>query len=260
MKVVILAGGKGTRLAEETQLRPKPMVEVGGRPLLWHIMKTYADHGFKEFIICLGYKKEYIINYFLNYHGYNADLEINLGTGEYTPLGSRAEDWKVTLINTGLDTMTSGRIKQVLPYTNNEPFFLTYGDGLANADITAELEFHKQAKTIGTVLAVRPSARFGALHLEEENKVTRFAEKPVTESGLINGGFFVLEPEIASYLGNDSMMPFEQAPLQKLAEDRELTAYEHDGFWQPCDTLRDKELLDSMWQKGNPPWVSRSPV
>lgn len=253
MKLVILAGGLGTRIAEESETKPKPMVEVGGRPLLWHIMKGYAHHGVREFVICLGYKGYVIKEFFMNYQRHLSNLEINLKDGSAQVLESHAEDWKVTLIETGESTMTGGRLKRVAPYLGDETFCMTYGDGLANVDITAEIAFHKSHGKLATVTAVQPPGRFGVLSVERDHTVTSFQEKPSDEIGWINGGFFVLEPKVIDYIAGDEIS-FEQEPLKNLARDRQLAAFEHTGFWQPCDTLRDKRELEKHWSQGRAPW------
>jgi len=253
MKLVILAGGLGTRIAEESETKPKPMVEVGGRPLLWHIMKGYAHHGVTEFVICLGYKGYVIKEFFMNYQRHLSNLEINLKDGSVQVLESTAEDWKVTLIETGENTMTGGRLKRVAPFLGNETFCMTYGDGLANVDITAEIAFHKSHGKLATVTAVQPPGRFGVLSVESDHTVTSFQEKPSDEIGWINGGFFVLEPRVVDYIAGDEIS-FEQEPLKGLAHDRQLAAFEHTGFWQPCDTLRDKRDLEKHWAHGQAPW------
>lgn len=253
MKLVILAGGLGTRIAEESETKPKPMVDVGGRPLLWHIMKTYAHHGVHEFVICLGYKGYVIKEFFMNYQRHLSNLEINLKDGSTSILESSAEDWKVTLIETGENTMTGGRLKRVAPYLGNETFCMTYGDGLSNIDITAELAFHKKHGKLATVAAVQPPGRFGVLAVEDDGSVSSFQEKPSDEIGWINGGFFVLEPKAIDYIAGDATS-FEQEPLKNLARDGQLAAFEHNGFWQPCDTLRDKRELEKHWSEGQAPW------
>ncbi|KAF1008010.1 MAG: Glucose-1-phosphate cytidylyltransferase [Luteibacter sp.] len=253
MKAVILAGGLGTRIAEESDYKPKPMVEIGGRPLLWHIMKSYAKHGVKDFVICLGYKGYVIKEYFFNYYRHTADLEINLRTGETAVLNSQAEDWKITLIDTGQDTMTGGRVKRVREYLGEETFCLTYGDGLSDIDISAELAFHRNHGKLATVAAVQPPGRFGVLNMGASANVTSFEEKPQDEIGWINGGFFVLEPKALDYIAGDDTS-FERAPLANLARDGELMAFQHHGFWQPCDTLRDKRELQSLWDADKAPW------
>ncbi|QPC83981.1 glucose-1-phosphate cytidylyltransferase [Phototrophicus methaneseepsis] len=252
MKVGILAGGKGTRLAEETDVRPKPMVEVGGRPIMWHIMMHYAHYGHNEFAIALGYKGEVIKKYMVDYVSLNSNLTVNLGTGQIDMNGGVRPDWKVDLIDTGMDTNTGGRIKRLQPFMGNETFMLTWGDGVSNIDLDELLAFHRSHGKLATMSAVRPPARFG--HLEfEGDKVMRFTEKPQTSEGWINGAFFVLEPEVFDYIEGDDTQ-FEREPLEGLARDGQLMAYRHDGFWQCMDTLRDKLLLNRLWESGNPPW------
>jgi glucose-1-phosphate cytidylyltransferase len=253
MKAVILAGGLGTRIAEESDYKPKPMVEVGGRPLLWHIMKSYSKHGIKDFVICLGYKGYVIKEYFFNYYRHTADLEINLRTGEAAVLDTQAEDWTITLIDTGQDTMTGGRVKRVRQYLGDETFCLTYGDGLSDIDIASEVAFHKAHGKLATVAAVQPPGRFGVLNMGQNANVTSFEEKPQDEIGWINGGFFVLEPSALDYIQGDDTS-FERAPLANLAKDGQLMAFQHHGFWQPCDTLRDKRELQALWDAGRAPW------
>ena len=253
MKAVILAGGLGTRLAEESDSKPKPMVEIGGRPLLWHIMKTYAHHGINEFVVCLGYKGYVIKEFFFNYYRHMANMDIDLKQGTYQILDSQSEDWRITLIDTGAETMTGGRLKRAAPYLNNETFCLTYGDGLSNIDITAEIAFHRQQRKLATVAAVQPPGRFGVLNLNSEHYVTSFEEKPSDEIGWINGGFFVLEPPVLEYIEGDEIS-WEREPLTNLARDGHLSAFQHTGFWQPCDTLRDKRVLEQLWNEGNAPW------
>lgn len=229
------------------------MVEIGGRPLLWHIMKSYSQHGINEFIICLGYKGYVIKEYFFNYYRHTADLELNLGDGSHRVLGSQAEDWKITLVDTGADTLTGGRLKRVSRYVEDATFCMTYGDGLSNLDITEELAFHARHGKLATVAAVQPPGRFGVLVQDEQGAVTSFEEKPSDEIGWINGGFFVLEPAALAYIDGDSTS-WERAPLSQLATDGQLRAFQHHGFWQPCDTLRDKRELEALWQGGNAPW------
>ena len=253
MKAVILAGGLGTRIAEESDTKPKPMVEVGGKPLLWHIMKTYAHHGVKDFVICLGYKGYVIKEFFFNYYRHMSDMTIDLRTGDHQILNSQAEDWRITLVDTGLDTMTGGRLKRVAPYLGDETFCLTYGDGVSNIDITAELEFHRKHGKLATVAAVQPPGRFGVLNIDANDHVTSFEEKPSDEIGWINGGFFVLEPGVIPYIAGDEIS-WERAPLSNLARDGQLAAFHHAGFWQPCDTLRDKRELEALWATGKAPW------
>jgi glucose-1-phosphate cytidylyltransferase len=256
MKVVILAGGLGTRLSEETGVKPKPMVEVGGRPLIWHIMKHYAQHGFNEFIIALGYKGEAIKNYFLNYHHSASDVSIDVATRQIEVIRSSSDDWKIHLIDTGLNTLTGGRLLRLKEFllSPNESFMLTYGDGLSNIDLTKLLSFHVAQKTLATVTAVRPPARFGSINFED-NLISDFAEKTQTSEGWINGGFMVLEPQIFEYLNADQDI-LEVDLLEKLASDRQLMGYKHEGFWQCMDTLRDKSLLERLWEEGSPPWRS----
>ncbi|AUH02159.1 glucose-1-phosphate cytidylyltransferase [Pectobacteriaceae bacterium CE70] len=253
MKAVILAGGLGTRIAEESDTKPKPMVDIGGHPLLWHIMKTYAHHGINDFIICLGYKGYVIKEFFFNYHHHLADMRINLGTGEHQILNSQSEDWNIVLIDTGPDTLTGGRLKRVAKYLGDETFCLTYGDGLSDIDITAEIAFHKRHGKLATVAAVQPPGRFGVLNLNSDHHVTSFEEKPSDEIGWINGGFFILEPSVINYIEGDATS-WERAPLVNLARDNQLAAFLHSGFWQPCDTLRDKRELEYLWRQGNAPW------
>jgi glucose-1-phosphate cytidylyltransferase len=253
MKAVILAGGLGTRIAEESDSKPKPMVEVGGKPLLWHIMKMYARHGIREFVVCLGYKGYVIKEFFFNYHRHMSDMTVDLRTGEHTILGSQAEDWKITLVDTGPDTMTGGRLKRVAPHVAGETFCLTYGDGLSDIDITAELAFHRKHGKLATVAAVQPPGRFGVLNIVGGGHVASFEEKPTDEIGWINGGFFVLEPKAIDYVAGDSTS-WEREPLGRLARDGQLQAFHHHGFWQPCDTLRDKRELEALWSSGKAPW------
>lgn len=253
MKAVILAGGFGTRIAEESDTKPKPMVEIGGKPLLWHIMKTYAHHGIKDFVICLGYKGYVIKEFFFNYYRHMSDMVIDLKTGDHQILSNHAEDWRITLVDTGPDTMTGGRLKRVAPYVDQETFCLTYGDGLSNIDIGAEIEFHRAHGKLATVAAVQPPGRFGVLNISGSKQVTSFEEKPNDEIGWINGGFFVLEPGAISYI-DDDQTSWERAPLSNLAKDGELVAFQHSGFWQPCDTLRDKRELEALWSADRAPW------
>jgi glucose-1-phosphate cytidylyltransferase len=252
MKVAILAGGLGTRLSEETIVKPKPMVEIGGKPILWHIMNIYASHGFKEFVVALGYKGEIIKDYFLNYHHHSRSLTVQLKTGSVVAHDRDGEDWTVHLLDTGYDTQTGGRVKQVAEFIGNETFMLTYGDGVSNVNISALLEFHRKQGKLATLTAVRPSARFGQLVFDEES-VVRFEEKPQAGEGWINGGFFVLEPEIIKYIEGNSTY-WEREPLEQLADQGQLSAYRHDDFWQCMDTLRDVNLLEKLWRGGNAPW------
>ena len=253
MKVAILAGGLGTRLQEETQIKPKPMVEIGGRPILWHIMKIYSHFGFKEFVIALGYRGGIIKDYFLNYRTRDSNLVIDLKSGDTQVASAHdVEDWKVHLIDTGIDTMTGGRIKRVADYLGDEPFMVTYGDGIADINLKAVLELHQKENRIATVSAVRPPARFGQIRLDKTG-VIGFAEKPQADSGWINGGFFVLDSKIKKYINDDDTV-FEREPLERLAQEGMLSSYQHDGFWQCMDTVRDVELLQSLWAYGNAPW------
>lgn len=254
MKAVILAGGLGTRIAEESDTRPKPMVEVGGRPLLWHIMKMYAQHGVKDFVICLGYKGYVIKEFFFNYYRHMSDMRIDLGSGAHEILSSQSEDWRITLIDTGADTMTGGRLKRVAPHLDNETFCMTYGDGLSDVDIGAEIAFHRRHGKLATVCAVQPPGRFGVLGIDHGKMVSSFEEKPSDEIGWINGGFFVLEPAAIEYVAGDAIS-WEREPLAGLARDGQLAAFQHTGFWRPCDTLRDKRELQAHWDSGNAPWV-----
>ncbi len=253
MKVVILAGGFGTRLSEETDIKPKPMVEIGGKPILWHIMKIYSYYGFNDFVICLGYKGYVIKEYFANYFLHQSDITIDLKANSMEIHQSKAEPWKITLVDTGLNTMTGGRIKRVQKYIGSEPFMLTYGDGVGNIDIQALLEFHKAHKKYATVTSVQPSGRFGALNLDNDKNVLSFQEKPKGDGAWINGGFFVLEPPVFGYIQSDETV-WEKEPLESLAQDGQLAAHTHTGFWQPMDTLRDKNHLEELWKAGKAPW------
>lgn len=253
MKVVILAGGFGTRLSEETEVKPKPMVEIGGRPILWHIMKIYSHYGFSEFIICLGYKGYVIKEYFANYYRHQSDITIDFSSNTMQVHNSQAEPWKVTLIDTGLETMTGGRVKRIQPYTEGKPFMLTYGDGVGEINIPALIDFHKQNRKYLTVTAVQPSGRFGALNLSERDEVKSFTEKPRGDGSWINGGFFVCQPEVFNYISGDTTV-FERQPMEQLAKDNQMMAYKHAGFWLPMDTLRDRNELVSLWEKGQAKW------
>ena len=254
MKVLILAGGFGTRLSEETHLIPKPMVEIGDRPILWHIMKIYSSYGFNEFVILLGYKGYIIKEYFANYFLHQNDVTIDIANNQIeTHSYSDAEPWKVTLVNTGLNTMTGGRLKRAKPYLNGEPFMFTYGDGVANIDIPKLVDFHKSHKKLITLTSVQPEGRFGAMHIEDNMQVKSFEEKPEGEGGWINGGFFVCQPEVLDYIAGDDIM-FERQPLNQLVKDQQLMAYKHKGFWQSMDTLRDKHRLEDMWASENARW------
>jgi glucose-1-phosphate cytidylyltransferase len=253
MKVVILAGGFGTRLSEYTDSMPKPMVTIGGKPILWHIMKNYAKFGHTDFNIALGYKAEMIKEYFVNYKSLNSDFTIHLGTGNLTSHQSDDVDWKVTLVQTGLNSMTGGRIKRMKSFINNEPFLLTYGDGLSNINIASLIDFHKSHGKMATISAVHPGARFGELDLNGD-LVSSFKEKPQIAQGWINGGFFVFQPEFLDLIEDDSTI-LEKEPLEKAAELGQLMAYRHDGFWQCMDTKRDRDSLEKMWKTGSPPWI-----
>jgi glucose-1-phosphate cytidylyltransferase len=252
VKAVILAGGFGSRLSEETALRPKPMVEIGGKPMLWHIMQIYAAHGIEEFVICLGYKGYLIKEYFANYALHTSDVTFDLGSGEMEIHRSETEPWRVTLIDTGEQTMTGGRLKRVLPYVGGEDFCFTYGDGLADIDIGALVDFHRAQGTAATVTAVQPPGRFGALDVEDD-RVREFEEKPRGDGGWTNGGFFVLSPEIGRYIDGDDTV-WEQAPMRSLAREGQLSCYRHEGFWQAMDTLRDRHHLEQLCSAGSPPW------
>jgi len=253
MKAVILAGGLGTRLSEETELKPKPMVEIGGKPILWHIMKGYSAHGIQEFIICCGYKGYLIKEYFANYFLHQSDVTIDMAKNSMVVHEKRAEPWKVTLIDTGELTMTGGRLKRVIDYVKEEPaFLLTYGDGVSDVNVTKSIEYHYQHGKLATITATYPPGRFGALEIKEK-QVVGFQEKPKGDGGLINGGFFVLSPKVVDYIDNDSTV-WEQLPLKKLASDGELMAFEHKGFWQPMDTLREKHYLEELWLNNKAPW------
>ena len=253
MKVVLLAGGLGTRISEESHLKPKPMIEVGGRPILWHIMKLFSHYGFNDFIVCLGYKGYVVKEYFANYVLHNADLTVDLAKGAIEYHATNHEPWRVTLVDTGAETMTGGRLKRVAQYLEpKEPFFLTYGDGVADIDIGALLAFHEAHGKEATVSAVSPPGRFGALEIIE-GAVQRFIEKPPGDNGLINGGFFVLQPQVIDRIAADATV-FEAEPLEGLARDGQLMARPHDGFWAAMDTLRDKNHLEALWASGKAPW------
>jgi glucose-1-phosphate cytidylyltransferase len=253
VKAVILAGGMGSRLAEETVLRPKPMVEIGGRPILWHIMKIYAAHGIADFVVCLGYRGYMIKEYFANYVLHNADLTVDIAANSIAWHGNAAENWRVTLVDTGDDTQTGGRIRRIAAHLDaHEPFCLTYGDGVADIDVTALIAFHKAQGRPATMTAVRPPGRFGAAGIEGD-RVAHFTEKPAGDGGYINGGFFVCEPGVIDTIAGDDTV-WEQAPLQGMAERDELSAFQHEGFWQPMDTLRERNLLEALWARGAAPW------
>lgn len=253
MKVVILAGGLGTRLSEETNLRPKPMVEIGGMPIIWHIMKIYSSHGFNDFIICLGYKGYMLKEYFTNYFLHKSDITIDLKTNAVEVHDTYAEPWKITLVDTGVNSMTGGRIKRIEKHVDGNPFMFTYGDGVGDVDIKKLAEHHKQSKKLCTVTAVQPSGRFGALNLNAQDHVTSFAEKPKGDSSWINGGFFVCQPEVFKYIKGDDTT-WEREPMEKLALEGQMGAYKHEGYWKPMDTLRDKQELEHEWASGNAKW------
>jgi len=253
MKAVILAGGLGTRISEETHLKPKPMIEIGGKPILWHIMKIYSAHGVKDFIICCGYKGYVIKEYFQNYFLHNSDVTFNMRENRMEVHDERSEPWSVTLVDTGDESMTGGRLRRVAKFlSGDDAFFFTYGDGVGNIDVSGTLAFHRAHGRLATLTAVVPPGRFGALVLES-NRVTRFQEKPAGDGGRINGGFFVLSPAVIDRIAGDATI-WEQEPLSQLASEGELMAYEHQGFWQPMDTLRDRQLLERLWETGHAPW------
>lgn len=253
MKVVLLAGGLGTRLSEETTLRPKPMVEIGGMPILWHIMKIYAAHGFNEFIVCLGYKGYVVKEYFANYFLHKSDVTIDMSDNSIKVHDSQAEPWKITLVDTGNDSMTGGRIKRIQKHVGNEPFMLTYGDGVSDVNIRELLKFHQSHGKYCTVTSVQPSGRFGALDLSEDQTVMSFMEKPKGDGAWINGGFFVCQPEVFNYIDGDATI-FEKSPMERLAADRQMKAYNHSGFWKPMDTIRDKHELEEDWSNNLAKW------
>jgi glucose-1-phosphate cytidylyltransferase len=254
MKVVILAGGYGTRIAEETEVRPKPMVEIGGKPILWHIMKTYSHYGYNDFVILLGHKGYYIKEYFANYFLHQSDITIDLQNNHMEVHNNTSEPWKVTLVDTGLDAMTGARIKRAEPYIGNETFLLTYGDGVSDVNIAKTVAFHQQHGKLLTMTAIQPEARFGNLDITSDSSIKTFVEKPRSEGGWVNGGFFVCEPKVLDYLENDDTCIFEQTPLRGLAEDNELMAFKHTGFWQCMDTLRDNQKLNAIWKEQSAPW------
>lgn len=254
MKVVILCGGLGTRISEESHLKPKPMIEIGDYPILWHIMKTYSHYGYNDFILCVGYKGQVIKEYFNNYFLHASDVTIDLKNANKKLVHNHtAEPWTITIVNTGLETMTGGRVKRIKPYVGNEPFMLTYGDGVSNVNLETLSEFHRKHGKLVTVTAIQPTARFGILDMAEDGLVKGFREKPTDDGVWINGGFFICQPEIFNYIESDKTF-LEQEPLQNLAKDRQLMAYHHTGFWHPMDTLRDKNHLEDMWKTGNAPW------
>lgn len=255
MKVVILAGGFGTRLSEETDLKPKPMVEIGGRPILWHIMKIYSHYNYNEFIILLGYKGYVIKEYFANYFLHQSDVTIDIGTNAVEVHNNSSEPWKITLVDTGLDTMTGSRIKAVRKYLNNEKFMLTYGDGVADIDLDALTSFHENHGKLLTMTSAQPDGRFGSLSISSDGRVDEFNEKPKGDGSWINAGYFVCSPGILDYIHDGRNVVFEQGPLNKLASDGEIYTYKHSGFWMPMDTLRDKNILDDLCQSNRAPWM-----
>ncbi len=254
MKVVILAGGMGTRLSEETDLKPKPMTEIGTKPMLWHIMKIYSHYGFNDFVLCLGYKGYMIKEYFANYFLHQADVTIDMKTNKMEVHHRKAEPWKVTLVDTGLNTMTGGRLKRVQEYVGKKPFMLTYGDGVANVDLKKLVAFHKKSEARATMTSIQNLGRFGAVDMNAKGKVRAFQEKPVGDGAWINGGFFVLQPEVFDYIKDGDSTIWERKPLEKLAAEGQLNAYQHGGFWKCMDTLRDKIELENLWQSGKAPW------
>ncbi len=254
MKVVILAGGFGTRISEESHLKPKPMVEIGEKPILWHIMKEYSKYGFNEFIICLGYKAYAIKEFFADYYLHTSDVTFDIANNEMIVHNNYAEPWKVTLVDTGLNTMTGGRIKRIQKYIGNETFMLTYGDGVSDVDIKKLAEFHKAHGKIATMTAVNAGQKFGVLQMNEKDNIVSFREKNINDGSWINGGYMVLEPKVFDYIENGDSTIFEKEPLEKLAKDGELKAFRHTGFWKCMDTLRDKKQLEELWESGNAPW------
>lgn len=254
MKVVILAGGFGTRISEESYLKPKPMIEIGEKPILWHIMKIYSYYGFNEFIICLGYKGIYIKEYFHHYFLHESDVTFDFRMNQHIVENHTAEPWKVSLIDTGLHTMTGGRIKRIEKYVGNETFMLTYGDGVADVNISEALSFHKNHGKIATITSIQPGGRFGVMDIDENLGIRGFQEKPKEEGGWINGGFMILDPKVFNYISPSDSVVFEKEPLEKLATDSQMVAYKHYGFWQPMDSLRDKNRLEELWQTKKAPW------
>ena len=254
MKVVLLAGGYGTRISEESELKPKPMIEVGGRPILWHIMKHYSHYGHTEFIILCGYKGYVIKEYFANYFLHQSDVTFNLANGEMVVHNNTSEDWKVTLVETGLNTYTGGRIKRAEKYIGNESFLLTYGDGLSNVNLDELLAFHKDHGKIMTLTSVQPDGKFGSIDFLDNNQVSKFLEKPIGDGSWINGGFFVCEPNVLDYIKDGDATIFERSPMEEMVKDGELFSFKHNGFWKCMDTLRDKNLLCEMWDKGSAEW------
>jgi len=254
MKAVILAGGLGSRLSEETAMRPKPMVEIGGKPILWHIMKIYSSHGINDFIICLGYKGYMIKEFFSNYFLYSADVTIDLAKGSIECHRNDCEPWRVTLVDTGTDTMTGGRLRRILSYVQDEEMFcFTYGDGVADVDIAALIEFHKRNGKLVSLTAVQPTGKYGSLNIGEDGSLLSFAEKPKGDGTWVNGGFFVLSPKVGAYLKNDTTI-WEREPIETIARDGNVAAYKHSGFWQPMDTIHDKAILENLWDSNSAPW------
>ncbi len=252
VKAVILAGGAGTRIAEETETKPKPMIEIGGKPILWHIMKLFSVHGINDFVVCLGYKGYMVKEYFANYYLHVSDVTFDIANDRTEIHGSSAEPWRVTLVDTGDDTQTGGRIKRVLPFVEDDDFCLTYGDGVSDMDLGSLIDFHRRQKLLATVTAVQPPGRFGAMDLDGD-RVAAFYEKPHGDAAWINGGFFVLSPRIGEYISGDDSI-WEREPLEGLARDGQLASYRYNGFWQPMDTLREKRYLEHLWESGNAPW------
>lgn len=254
MKVVILAGGYGTRISEESAIKPKPMIEIGNKPILWHIMKIYSHYGLNDFVVCCGYRGDLIKDYFANYYLRRSDVTFDLGRNEMTVHQNHCEPWRVTLVDTGENSMTGGRIKRIREHVNGEAFCLTYGDGVSNVDVGASIDFHRRGGKLATLTAVQPPGRFGAFTLgRDESGISSFQEKPSGDGAWVNGGFFVLEPDVFDYIENDGTV-WEKEPMERLARDGQLDAYRHGGFWQPMDTLRDKMYLEDLWAKGSAPW------
>jgi glucose-1-phosphate cytidylyltransferase len=254
MKVVLLAGGLGTRISEETDLKPKPMVDIGGKPVLWHIMKIYSSYGFNDFVVCCGYKGYVIKEYFSNYFLHQADVTIDMCNNSISYHETHAEPWKITLVDTGLNTMTGGRLARVQKYLDEQPFMLTYGDGVSDVDITKLVDFHTKSGKCATLTAVQTGGKFGSIMIDDESTIRSFQEKPKGDGAWINGGFFVCQPDVFSYIKEGDATIFERGPLEGLARDGKLNAYKHDGFWKPMDTLRDKIELEEMWSSGKAPW------
>lgn len=255
MKVVLLAGGYGTRISEESHLKPKPMIEIGDQPILWHVMKSYSYYGYNEFIICAGYKQHVIKEYFADYYLHRSDVTFDFSSGgEMTVHNNIAEPWRVTIVDTGLNTMTGGRVKRIQKYVGNEPFLLTYGDGVCDLDLHDLIAFHNRKKRVATITAIQPGGRFGKLEIDSDDGIRAFAEKQKEDGGWVNGGFMVFEPQIFDYLLDDTTV-LERAPLERLAAENQLCAYQYDGFWQCMDTLRDKQYLETLIASGNAPWM-----